>query len=358
MKSAIYNPYLDTAGGGDKYMMVVAEVLSSVGEVDVLLDEHLWLQGVDYIKERLERLHGLNLSKVNFVKAPIGYGSSFIKRIFFLHQYDCLFYLSDGSFFYSTARQNIVHFQMPLDQIAVQGIWNRVKLQTWHKAVYNSSFTKNYIEKKIKIPGEVVYPPVSVDLFKPAVKKKQILSVGRFAAHTKDKKHEVLIGVFKELSSRKDVSHWSLHLAGGMTAGDKQYVDELKKQAKGYEIVFHPDILLKDLINLYNSSAIYWHAKGYGEDDPKKTEHFGISTVEAMAAGCVPIVINKGGQPEIVEDNYSGFLWSSLKEFKAKTIEVINNSRLRARLSRSAVSRAHIFSKDVFVDHIRKVVNV
>lgn len=33
-------------------------------------------------------------------------------------------------------------------------------------------------------------------------------------------------------------------------------------------------------------------------------EHFGISIVEAMASGCLPVVHNSGGPPEFVPDQY------------------------------------------------------
>ena len=57
------------------------------------------------------------------------------------------------------------------------------------------------------------------------------------------------------------------------------------------------------LRQLYAQARIFWHAAGYGECDerPELSEHFGMATVEAMSAGCIPVVINKGGQPEIVE---------------------------------------------------------
>jgi glycosyltransferase involved in cell wall biosynthesis len=43
-------------------------------------------------------------------------------------------------------------------------------------------------------------------------------------------------------------------------------------------------------------SSIYFH--------PKPAEHFGISIVEAMSAGLVPIVPDVGGQTEFVPSKY------------------------------------------------------
>ena len=58
-------------------------------------------------------------------------------------------------------------------------------------------------------------------------------------------------------------------------------------------------------------------------------EHFGITTVEAMAAGCVPVVINKAGQREIVEDGVSGFLWNTWGELKDRTQLLAEDGNLR-----------------------------
>jgi len=65
--------------------------------------------------------------------------------------------------------------------------------------------------------------------------------------------------------------------------------------------------------------AIYWHATGLGEDLDRfldRAEHFGIMTFEAMAFGCVPIVIRAGGQPEIVEGGRHGYLFADVDELK------------------------------------------
>ena len=35
MKVALYSPYLDTFGGGERYMLAIAEILSKKGDVDI-----------------------------------------------------------------------------------------------------------------------------------------------------------------------------------------------------------------------------------------------------------------------------------------------------------------------------------
>ena len=105
------------------------------------------------------------------------------------------------------------------------------------------------------------------------------------------------------------------------------------------------------LRQLYAQARIFWHAAGYGECDerPELSEHFGMATVEAMSAGCIPVVINKGRQPEIVEHGVSGFLWNSLVELKEYTAVLMRDELLRARMQQAALARAALLSRERFV---------
>ncbi len=355
MKIAIYTPYLDTAGGGEKYFLTIAELLSKNEQVDILLDQHLSSLDISRIKTMNEQRHGLNLSKVNFIPAPLGIKSKFIQRIFFLLQYDWFFYLTDGSIFLPTAKHNIVHFQVPFTNTKVEGLKGLLKLKFWKEAIYNSFFTKEIVEKSWPLKGQVIYPPVSIERFKGKPKKKQIISVGRFQASVKSKKHELMIEVFKQLALKKS-SGWSLHLAGGVSKGDEDYLIQLQNSAKGYPVFFYPNIALNVLIELYGVASIYWHAKGYGSDDPKDFEHFAVTTVEAMAAGCVLVVINKGGQKEILEEGKSGFLWYDLDQFKNKTMDLINDQKMMTAMGKNAVIRSKLFSKEIFENKIKQLI--
>lgn len=357
MKVAVYDPYLDTAGGGEKYMMAIAEALSSDNRVDVLLDSHLSAMDMEAVKKKLEDRHALDLSKTSFKKAPIGKGSSFLSRSLFLKQYDWFFYMTDGSIFFATAKNNVIHFQMPFDNTDARDLWGRIKMSPWKTAIYNSEFTKDYVEVRWPVKGQVIYPPVDVQRFKVLAKKKQIVSVGRFSEFTKMKKHELLIDIFKELMEEERMKGWSLHLAGGLEEGNGGYLEELEKKAGSSDVIFYPNVGLEELAKLYGESSIYWHAAGFDEEDPKKSEHFGITTVEAMASGCVPVVINLGGQREIVENDSSGFLWDSLEEFKSYSMKVAEDEKLRKRLSEGAVERSMVFSKAAFVRKVKELVS-
>ncbi len=355
MKIGIYSPYLDTAGGGEKYMLLIAESLIEGNQVDILLDKHLNEIGIENIKSKNQKFHGLDLSKFNFIPAPLGVGSSLLQRNKFFKNYDWIFINSDGSWFYSTAKNSIIHFQIPFQNIG-QSYLSKLKLKSWKLAIYNSEFTKKIIDHSINIKGQVVYPPVDTLNIKPLKKKKQILNVGRFVNLTKVKKQHIMVEAFKKLVDKNQLNDWSFHLVGGVLPGDEDFIQQLKKDSQGYKIFFYPNANLDTVRKLYGESKIYWHAMGYQEDDPSKFEHFGISTVEAMSAGCVPVVINKGGQTEIVEPQKSGFLWDSLDELIEKTLQLITNPKLFDTTSKQSIIRAQEFSQERFIKQIKNIV--
>lgn len=357
MKTAVYSPYLDTNGGGERYILTIAQVLSEISEVDLLLDDHLIEIGGEELVKKVAQKLNINLSKIRIVKAPLGKSAGALARYKFFKKYDCLFFLTDGSFFYSSSKKSYIHIQTPLTLPVNLSLKNRFKLSSWTGVIYNSEFTKEHSKKYWPIKSWVVYPPVDTNLFKPLAKKKIILSVGRFFGFLREKKHALMIEAFKKLVAIKKVSDWSLALAGSASEGDTPYLEELKKLAKDYPINFYPNIDFKELVKLYGEASIYWHASGFGETDPTKMEHFGISTVEAMSAGVIPVVINKGGQKEIVEDGKSGFLWNASDELIKKTLELIAKPELINELSKEAIERSKNFSLEKFEQIIKELVS-
>ena len=123
---------------------------------------------------------------------------------------------------------------------------------------------------------------------------------------------------------------------------------------------FHFDADLDCLRNLYRRASIYWHATGYSsipQNDPSAQEHFGMTTVEAMSAGAVPIVINSGGQKEIVTQGRNGLLWDELDELSRETTRLITDANLLERMSKEAVSASSKFGRAIFVAKMERVID-
>lgn len=333
MRAAIYNPYLDTIGGGERYSMAVAEVLIKAGyEVDVQ-----WRTGT--IKGKLEERFGIDLGQVNFVPD--------VKRG---DGYDVCFWVSDGSIPVLRARKNFLHFQFPFQNVGGNTLLNKMKLFRVNKIICNSNFTKKFIDEEYGVNSLVVYPPVDVDKIKPKKKENTIIFVGRFSQLTQAKNQHILVSTFKSFFDKQG-EDWKLLLMGGVEVGVGGYIKRLRRLAVGYPIEIHESPTFTELKEAYGKAKIFWSAVGFGIEEarePKKVEHFGITVVEAMAAGVVPIVYSAGGYKEIVEDGKNGFLWSTKGKLLKYTKILAEDKVLAKELSGTAVKDAQKFSYDRF----------
>lgn len=339
MRAAIYSPYLDTLGGGERYVISFAKVLA----------EHGWsvdLQAKDsQIIKKLEIRFGFKLTGIKTVD-DIKRGSG----------YDLCFWLSDGSVPALLARKNILHFQRPFYKVEGKSIINRMKFFRINKVVVNSKFTKKWIDKEYPVQSEILYPPVDVEKFKVGKKENIILNVSRFSQLEQSKRQDVLVSAFKKFYDLGNTG-WKLILTGGSEVGATDFLKKLHKEANGYpiEILENPDF--KSLKDIYSRAKIFWSASGYGIDEkksPNRLEHFGITVVEAMAAGCIPFVFEAGGHREIVNTG-SGFLWKSLKQLVDKTVKIVNSPDL-VNLSRESKRHSKQFSYESFERQVLQII--
>lgn len=328
MKAAIYDPYLDTLGGGERYVMSFAKVLSDAGyKVDVEWKD-------ERIREKFEKRFGMDFSKLNFVKD--------IKRG---DGYDVCFWVSDGSIPALKARHNFLHLQIPFHDVNGRSLMNKMKFFRIEKVICNSYFTKKVIDKEYGVNSTVIYPPVDVASMKPKRKENKILYVGRFSQLVQAKRQDVLIKAFKKFI-KKGHDDWELVLVGGTEVGVGNYLKRLEKLAKGLPVTFVKSPPFKKVKELYGVSKLFWSAAGYKIDEkkePEKVEHFGIILVEAMAAKCVPLAYGAGGHKEIIDNGETGFLWVKERELIDKTEELIKNKGLLKEMSQKAHEASKVY---------------
>ena len=67
---------------------------------------------------------------------------------------------------------------------------------------------------------------------------------------------------------------------------------EVKKLGLSDRVKFYPDLPAEQKLQMLASAKVYLHTM--------VGEHFGISIVEAMASGCIPVSHNSGGMVEFV----------------------------------------------------------
>lgn len=358
----MFSPYVpDHLGGGERYFFSVAEYLSRNHQVCIALPRKtVSEEQVDKIRRKYETYFQLNLQHVRFIPSPLGRKTFFLKKLWWTKQFDVLYYLTDGSLFFSLAKTNILHIQFPFTT-KLRGVLGRMKLRNWNVKNTNSSFTKSVIERTWKTKIDVVHNPfVDTKVFMPASKKsKVILHVGRFFSHLHTKRQDILVKAFKDLVDEhpKELKGWKLVLIGGVE--DEVYAQKIAKMADGYPIKIIHDASLETLKGYYSVAKIYWHATGFGVDEyinPMFVEHFGISTIEAMASGDVPVVINKGGQQELIEHGVNGFLWNEIDALKEKTLACITNQVDMKSIAQKARESVDRFSPQVFYEKLNEMI--
>ena len=340
MRALIYDPYLDTAGGGERYMLTAAAVLSRHGyKVDVWWKDK---KIASWLQTRL----GIDFSGITFIDA-LNHGLG----------YDLVFWLSDGSLPLLMVRKNVVHFQTPFKNIGGRTLFNRLKKVKIDEVVCNSNFTKSVIDKEFNVASRVVYPPVNTDFFLSCKKENIILYVGRYSQLQQLKRQDVLVEAFCKMLEQ-GLKGWRLMLIGGSEIGGREYVKTLKNMSQGHPIDILENLPLDKVQKAYGKAKIFWSASGFGVDsqrDPQQVEHFGMSVVEAMSAECVPVVVDQGGHKEILKDNDNGFLWNSFDELTGKTLQLIKDERRRIKLAKEAKKTSKKFSIAEFERSILKV---
>jgi glycosyltransferase involved in cell wall biosynthesis len=233
-------------------------------------------------------------------------------------------------------------------------------LDHYQVVMANSEYTRSWIRRLWGVDSEVLFPPIRVHELHPGTKDRKILTVGRFFApglgHSKKQLEQVR--AFGQMVRKGGLDGWTMHVVGGCEPSQRPYLAALREAATGLPVEIHPNAPRPKVDELFATSTMFWAATGLGEDVEKQPwvfEHFGMTTVEAMAAGCVPLVIDKAGQREIVRQGVDGYRWSTVEELEARTRELAAAPERCRRLGEAAVERAQSFSEGAFRQRWREI---
>jgi|SRR5208282_140168 len=163
--------------------------------------------------------------------------------------------------------------------------WKRVRLH-----IANSEFTRSTIIDRLRADLEtiVIYPPVDIQLWSSNPENSElrrgIVSLGRFEDW---KRHDLQLKIARGINS-------PFRMIGRAIRYNE--IEELRRvkaaAANNRNIEFYVNISQTEAKRILTSSKVFVHTAD--------SEPFGISIVEAIAAGCIPIVRNNGGASEIV----------------------------------------------------------
>lgn len=237
---------------------------------------------------------------------------------------------------------------------------NRSFLAGYDQILANSQFTAGHVQQRWGRRAEVLYPPCPSMLVVGVAKQRRIVVVGRFeepVAGVPNKRQDILIRAFTELTDLH-AQGWELHVAGACPPRSGAYLDRLRRSAGVAPVHFHPNLSFAALKELYSSAKIYWHAQGYGEPAdalPETQEHFGITTVEAMSAGAIPVVFDTAGPREVMLPVNGVGRWRESEELLAETRRLagLTGDEL-SRLAQDCRARASEFSEHAFQTELHR----
>jgi glycosyltransferase involved in cell wall biosynthesis len=175
-----------------------------------------------------------------------------------------------------------------------------IKMMSNSTVLTNSEFSRKAIFKTFAVDSTVLPPPVDVDIFRNRclgsnIRDDSILVVSRFHP---SKKIENAILLAKLL--RQNEVGICMNIVGNMPLDGIGYFNYLNDLVRHYGledfIRFENNVRFDRLLDLMRRSKVYVH--------PLPGEPFGISTVEGMSAGIIPVVPDIGGHTEYVPARY------------------------------------------------------
>ncbi len=208
----------------------------------------------------------------------------------------------------------------------------------------NSRFTANAVKEIFNVDPCVLYPPVSKDILNPnetAFTQQRDNSVITISRISNEKNLNLIPYLAREV--KKDIN---FKIAGLLDS--KEVFTSLLRMTNNLgvsnKVKIFPDIARGHLRKLLLNSKVYLHTKA--------NEHFGISIIEAMASGCIPLVHDSGGAKEFVPRK---FRYRNLEEAREKVEKTIDTWSPE---SASEISKyANRFSEENFAKSFTEIFN-
>ena len=208
-----------------------------------------------------------------------------------------------------------------------------------------SAFTKWRIEKYWKKSSIIVFPPVDIKTFSTVFNNTDrdgVISIGRF---TPEKEQLKQLEIAKQLpsitfricGSAKTPYYWRWY----------QHIKSKTAKMGLKNVELYPNVPFQKLVSLIGKSKIFIHTMRY--------EDFGLTTCEAIAGGCIPCVIDSGGQRESVP--HRNLRFRSVKE----AVNIINKINSEdgdnlSELKRKLFDHINQFDESNFKKNMLKVI--
>jgi glycosyltransferase involved in cell wall biosynthesis len=201
--------------------------------------------------------------------------------------------------------------------------------------IANSSITNYYLHCIINKDSIILHPPVDTQAFRPSKKRNLIVSIGVLRPN---KRFGDIITALSNIKSEcKGVIIGHLH--------SYKYYLYLRHLIRS----LNAERKIEIIVNAENQTIRRILSEAKAIVSASRFEPFGISTVEGMAAGCIPIVYrgnNSGPWIDVIDKGKFGLGFETIDELKEKIESVINDEY--KKYSEKIMERARIFDTSTF----------
>lgn len=200
-----------------------------------------------------------------------------------------------------------------------------LKMMLNSTVITNSEFSRKAILKTFGVDSTIIPPPVDVDIFRDRclasnIRNESILIISRIHP---TKKIENAIHLAKLL--RQNEIGMCMNIVGNILPDGIGYLTYLKDLVRSYGLEdfvrFEINVKFDRLLDLLRTSKVYVH--------PLPGEPFGISTVEAMSAGIIPVVPDIGGHTEFVPEKYQFHTYGEGVQAVADALAAPSSERIK-----------------------------
>ncbi len=355
MKIAVFHDYFSVTGGGEKLVYTMAKGL-----------------GADIITTDIETRVAENLGKdVRFISIgsnpnrpplkQISAAKKFLKSDF-SKDYDIFIFSGNWAHYASKHHHPSIWYCHTPTRAFHDQYGNMLKALPWYGKIPYKMWVRTYRKKEYRSIGRierivtnsrntlgrikryygrdarVIYPPIPVKRYRNIEYGDFWLSVNRLYP---EKRIELQIEAFRRMPEEK------LVIVGGVGKGDHsaRYAERIRKSAPR-NVKFLGELGEKELLELYGRCR--------GFIATARDEDFGMTPVEAMAAGKPVVAVREGGFLESVVQGKTGYLVGpNLKEIIRAVEEVSKNPE---KFGEDCVKRAQMFSEERFIREMREEV--
>ncbi|WP_295401026.1 glycosyltransferase [uncultured Thiocystis sp.] len=367
----LYSPFPLGPGGGEKYLLTLAAVVAERYQTTLVFPE---LNSIHRLKMVAEDLNvsadGLSILSWNeALRRPkpdlwIVMGNEIVPSVPAIGQH------------------NLYHcqFPFPLDFMVRPDALQ--SLEGYSAFIVNSRFTRDEVARQLllyglpALPIHVISPPCwDGDLearlraiqVKPTWRRARglsLLNVGRFFRHGHNKRQDIVLDVVERLRAARRAQGWDIDatLLGGVSKSEEDYYNGLVLRAKSLDVRLASNVEFSEIEAAYQEADCYLHAAGFGRPEgfsPHELEHFGITVVEAMVRGVIPLVYKAGGPYEIVRDVGVGELYESVDGAVEAIWQLVDQPEGKIAEMREAMVRGCLgYSIQVFRQKIERIVEL